>query len=384
MSATVTIDHDLPWITPRVDSRWTAAGRSSMTASSPCSICRASPTDGSLVGSAPAVRYVAAHPQGRGDPLPGAQEAWRLCPEVRGHRRDPAGKRDARPDPRRVRRAAAVRGPLYGLREGDLGKGSALQPPLVQGGLAVLVTRSTARRPRSAQGGVDHDHRHRRDPSGRWADGCGSSAGPPQLPAVGKGPTRVAEPRALYRANRRFKKRMRWVKRQAYNDGRAALRAAGFPSKPLPPVLVCVSSCRNEGRFTRTWRSATQPRLSGSSLGVVHRLAQEVDSPLRARLRSGLEASQQSAAFGSDRAASYLCKYLTKDHPPWLLKTLKGPVVTVPRPGNRPINVTPLLRKTRRLWAARDGRCDYPTWDWETAVKVGYLLDARTVAAQGP
>ena len=38
------------------------------------------------------------------------------------------------------------------------------------------------------------------------------------------GPGRVVDPRALYRANTRFKKRMRWLKRQAYNDGRAALR----------------------------------------------------------------------------------------------------------------------------------------------------------------
>lgn len=61
------------------------------------------------------------------------------------------------------------------------------------------------------------------------------------------GSARVVEPRALYRANTRFKKRMRWVKRQAYNDGRAALRAAGFPTDRLPPVLVCVLELQKRG-----------------------------------------------------------------------------------------------------------------------------------------
>ena len=91
--------------------------------------------------------------------------------------------------------------------------------------------------------------------------------------------------------------------------------------------------------------------------------------------------------LGSDRAASYLCKYLTKDHPPRFLRMIKGPVVTVSRRVLRTSGCTmALLRKTRRLWSARDGRCDYPEWDWATAIRVGYLLDARSApaAAQGP
>jgi hypothetical protein len=94
---------------------------------------------------------------------------------------------------------------------------------------------------------------------------------------------------------------MRWLKRKAHNDGRAALTVAGFPTDRLPPVLIGVSSCRNAEHSTPTSPSAT-----------------------------------------------------------------------------------PLLRKTRRLWAARDGRCEYPSWDWEKAVKVGYLLDARAAPALGP
>ena len=171
-----------------------------------------------------------------------------------------------------------------------------------------------------------------------------------------RGPTRVAEPRALNRANRRFKKRMRWVKRQAYNDGRAALRAAGFPSKPLPPVLVCV--------FELQKRGALHAHLALGYTTEAERVFARafIDSLKKWTPRCGLgfvqgwKQAEQSAAFGSDRAASYLCKYLTKDHPPWLLKTLKGPVVTVSRRGNRPVNVhdgappqdTATMGRTRR------------------------------------
>jgi hypothetical protein len=199
------------------------------------------------------------------------------------------------------------------------------------------------------------------------------------------GPARVAEPRALYRANSRFKKRMRWVRRQAYNDGRAALRAAGFPTKPLPPVLVCVLELQKRG--------ALHAHLALGYTSDAERVFARafIDSLKKWTPRCGLgfvqgwKQAEQSAVLGSDRAASYLCKYLTKDHPPWLLRTLKGPVVTVSRRVIAQSMCTmALLRKTRRLWAARDGRCDYPAWEWETAVKVGYLLDARTVAAQGP
>jgi hypothetical protein len=196
---------------------------------------------------------------------------------------------------------------------------------------------------------------------------------------------RKVEPRALYRANSRFKKRMRWVKRQAYNDGRAALRAAGFSTERLPPVLVCVLELQKRGAlhahlalgyttdaervFARAYIDSLKKWTPRCGLGYV----------------DGWQYAERKSMFSSERAASYLCKYLTKDHPPWFLRALKGPVVTVSRTIIAQSMCTmALLRKTRRLWAARDGRCDYPTWGWETAVKVGYLLEARTVAAQGP
>jgi len=49
---------------------------------------------------------------------------------------------------------------------------------------------------------------------------------------------KAIEQKALYRANARFKKRLRWVAKQAYNDGRKALREAGIDVEALPPVLV--------------------------------------------------------------------------------------------------------------------------------------------------
>jgi hypothetical protein len=198
-------------------------------------------------------------------------------------------------------------------------------------------------------------------------------------------PTRLVEPRSLYRANSRFKKRMRWVKRQAYNDGRAALRAAGFSTDPLPPVLVCVLELQKRG--------ALHAHLALGYTSDAERVFARafIDSLKKWTPRCGLgfvqgwQQAEQSSMLGNERAVSYLCKYLTKDHPPWFLRALKGPVVTVSRQIIAQSMCTmALLRKTRRLWAARDGRCTYPAWDWETALKVGHLLDARSAAAHGP
>jgi len=196
---------------------------------------------------------------------------------------------------------------------------------------------------------------------------------------------RVVEPRTLYRANTRFKKRTRWLKRQAYNDGRAALRAAGFATEQLPPVLVCVLEVQKRG--------ALHAHLALGYTSDAERVFARafIDSLKKWAPRCGLgfvqgwRQAEQSAMLGNERAASYLCKYLTKDHPPWFLRALKGPVVTVSRRVIAQSMCTmALLRKTRRLWAARDGRCSYPEWDWETTLKVGYLLDARTAVTQGP
>jgi hypothetical protein len=56
--------------------------------------------------------------------------------------------------------------------------------------------------------------------------------------AIPWGADRRGEAKALYKANRRFKRRMRWLKRKAYNDARSVLRKAGYEFDRLPPVLV--------------------------------------------------------------------------------------------------------------------------------------------------
>jgi hypothetical protein len=190
---------------------------------------------------------------------------------------------------------------------------------------------------------------------------------------------KVVEPKALYRANRRFRKRMRWVKRQAYNDGRAALRAAGFSLDRLPPVLVAVLELQKRG--------ALHAHLALGYATLEERIFARafIDSLKRWAPRCGLgfvqgwKAAEQSALFGHERAASYLSKYLTKAHPPHFLRMMRGPLVTVSRQVLARSGCTmSLLRKGRRLWAARDGRCEYPEWDWETAIRVGFLLDRRS------
>jgi hypothetical protein len=181
------------------------------------------------------------------------------------------------------------------------------------------------------------------------------------------------------------RKRMRWLKRQAYNDGRAALTAAGFPTDWLPPVLVCVLEIQKRG--------ALHAHLAlGYTTDAERVFARAfIDSLKKWGPRCGLgfadgwQYAERKSLYSSKRAASYLCKYLTENHPPWFLRQLKGPVVTVSRRVIAQSMCTmALLRKTRRLWSARNGRCDYPQWDWETAIKVGCLLDARASFAQGP
>jgi hypothetical protein len=56
--------------------------------------------------------------------------------------------------------------------------------------------------------------------------------------AIPWGADRRGEAKALYKAKCRFKLRMRWLKRKAYNDARSVLRKAGCESDRLPPVLV--------------------------------------------------------------------------------------------------------------------------------------------------
>jgi hypothetical protein len=77
----------------------------------------------------------------------------------------------------------------------------------------------------------------------------------------------------------------------------------------------------------------------------------------------GWKAAERSKVYGHEKAIGYLTKYLTGKHPPEFLQTVRGPVLTVSRSLTRRTGVTMVaLRKARRLWSAREGRCPMPDW----------------------
>jgi len=77
----------------------------------------------------------------------------------------------------------------------------------------------------------------------------------------------------------------------------------------------------------------------------------------------GWKAAERSKVYGHERAVGYLTKYLSSKDPPEFLHTIRGPVVTVTRSLTRRTGVTMVaLRKARRLWSARAGRCPMPDW----------------------
>lgn len=196
---------------------------------------------------------------------------------------------------------------------------------------------------------------------------------------------RRGDPKALHKANRRFKPRLRWVKRKAYNAGRSALLKSGLPFDHLPPVLVGNLEFQKRGAlhahlalpytspqervFTRAFIGSMKLWAPRCGLGFVQ----------------GWQAAEKSSLLGHERAAGYLTKYLTSKHPPELLRGLKGPVVTVSRQLLRRTGCTiQNLRKTRRLWAVRQGHSPIPNWDWDTAIRVGFLLERRSQPPRAP
>lgn len=204
------------------------------------------------------------------------------------------------------------------------------------------------------------------------------------LPWAYDGSGRV-EAKALYKANEKFKKRMRWLKRKAYNDARAALSRGGYESKRLPPVLI--------GNLERQKRGALHAHLAlpyTTPLEMTFSRAY-IDSMKRWAPLCGLgfvqgwKAAERSKLLRHDSAVGYMTKYLTGKHPPEFLRAISGPVVTVSRRLTRRTGVTiARLRKTRRLWAARQGRCEMPDWPREEFEAVAKLLDARPQAVRAP
>ena len=157
--------------------------------------------------------------------------------------------------------------------------------------------------------GTPEHERHRRRVALPWAD---------------LQRTRV-EAKALYKANRRFQRRMRWLKRKAYNDARSVLTKAGYEYKSLPPVLV--------GNLEPQRRGALHAHLAlpyTTPLEMTFTCA-FIDSmkkwaPLCGfRHVQGWLAAEKSAVIGHERAIGYLTKYLTGKHPPEFLRSVSGP-----------------------------------------------------------
>jgi hypothetical protein len=203
--------------------------------------------------------------------------------------------------------------------------------------------------------------------------------------AIPWGADRRGEPKALYRANRRFKRRMRWLKRKAYNDARSVLRKAGYEFDRLPPVLVGNLEVQKRGAlhahmalpyttplemtFSRAFIDAMKRWTPLCGLGYVQ----------------GWKAAERSKVFGHEKAIGYLTKYLTGKHPPEFLHTISGPVLTVSRSLTKRTGVTMVaLRKARRLWSARAGRCPMPDWSPAEFAAVAKVLDRRPASTRAP
>jgi hypothetical protein len=193
------------------------------------------------------------------------------------------------------------------------------------------------------------------------------------------------EPKALYKANQRFKKRMRWLKRQAYNDARSVLTKAGYDFKRLPPVLVGNLEPQRRGalhaHLALPYTTPLEMTFARAYIESMRRWA-----PLCGLGHvQGWRAAEKSKLIGHERAIGYLTKYLTGKHPPEFLREIRGPVVTVSRSLMRKTGVTmQRLRRTRRLWSARQGRCEMPNWPPEEFIAVAQLLDNRSRRPRGP
>jgi hypothetical protein len=178
---------------------------------------------------------------------------------------------------------------------------------------------------------------------------------------------------------------MRWLKRKAYNDAQSVLTKAGYEYKKLPPVLVGNLEPQRRGAlhahlalpyttplemtFTRTFIDSMKKWAPLCGLGYVQ----------------GWSAAERSRVFGHERAIGYMTKYLTGKHLPEFLRSVSGPVVTVSRSLTRKTGVTmQMLRKTRRLQSARQGRCEMPKWSPEEFAAVAELLDSRGDLARAP
>jgi hypothetical protein len=203
--------------------------------------------------------------------------------------------------------------------------------------------------------------------------------------AIPWGADRRGEAKALYKANRRFKLRMRWLKRKAYNDARSVLRKAGYEFDRLPPVLVGNLEVQKRGalhaHMALPYTTPLEMTFSRAFIDAMKRWA-----PLCGLgYVQGWKAAERSKVYGHEKAIGYLTKYLTGKHPPEFLQRISGPVLTVSRSLTRRTGVTMVaLRKARRLWSARAGRCPMPDWSPTEFAAVAEVLDRRLASTRAP
>jgi hypothetical protein len=203
--------------------------------------------------------------------------------------------------------------------------------------------------------------------------------------AIPWGADRRGEAKALYKANRRFKRRMRFLKRKAYNDARSVLGKAGYEFDRLPPVLVANLEVQRRGalhaHLALPYTTPLEMTFSRAFIDAMKRWA-----PLCGLgYVQGWKAAERSKVLGHEKAIAYLTKYLTGKHPPEFLRTISGPVLTVSRSLTRRTGVTMVaLRKARRLWSAREGRCPMPDWSSAEFAAVAKVLDRRPASTRAP
>jgi hypothetical protein len=203
--------------------------------------------------------------------------------------------------------------------------------------------------------------------------------------AIPWGADRRGEAKTLYKASRRFKLRMRWLKRKAYNDAPLGAAESGLRVRP-----ASARPGRQPG-VAEAWRTSRAPALPYTTPLEMTFTRAFIDAMKHWAPRCGLgyvqgwKAAERSKVLGHEKAIGYLTKYLTGKHPPGFLHTIRGPVVTVSPSLTRRTRVTMVaLRKARRLWSAQEGRCSMPDWTPTEFAAVAKVLDRRPASTRAP
>jgi len=110
-----------------------------------------------------------------------------------------------------------------------------------------------------------------------------------------------------------------------------------------------------------------------------------VDAMKRLASLCGLGYAQGWKAAERSKVDEKAIGYLTGKHPPVFLHTISGPVLTVSSSLTRRTGVTMVaLRKARRLWSAREGRCPMPYWSPAEFAAVAKVLHRRPASTRAP